>query len=303
MTDPKATNEVAVNMIQTIPGTFKPTRDYLGEIAYRAWLDYCDKTKSFIQEECHCHIGEAIWAECEKRNCEPLRGALAEAKHHLERMAQDNASLDKRNDNLAKECNEHLQKRREAERELEEFKGNIWHWVGDGKDDLESLVCPVLIPAEQLREMVASLSSSLAQAQQERDKLQAENKALAMWSCSSCGCRFSQLPPQPEITLEGVVRCSKCVEVEVMANLVASLRQQLAAKEEMGIEAEKLIKSVLFGQSELMDIMTGWGCPNTKEAKQAAEYFLSQGLLEKHPTKDWYKWTAASKQEGEKGDG
>jgi hypothetical protein len=55
------------------------------------------------------------------------------------------------------------------------------------------------------------------------------------------------------------------------------------------VKTEKLIKSVLFGQSELMDIMTGWGCPNTKEAEQAAEYFLSQGLLEKHESKPWYR--------------
>lgn len=41
--------------------------------------------------------------------------------------------------------------------------GEVWHWMGDGTDDLPSLTCPVLIQPEQLRALV-----------EERDRLTAQ---------------------------------------------------------------------------------------------------------------------------------
>jgi hypothetical protein len=39
--------------------------------------------------------------------------------------------------------------------ELERFKGSMWHWQTDGDNDLESLTCPVLIQAGDLRRLLA----------------------------------------------------------------------------------------------------------------------------------------------------
>ncbi len=33
-------------------------------------------------------------------------------------------------------------------------KEEVWYWLGDGNDHLESLVCPVLIEAADLRELL-----------------------------------------------------------------------------------------------------------------------------------------------------
>lgn len=44
----------------------------------------------------------------------------------------------------------------EAENEAlrRERQGEIWYWQGDGEDHLESLTCPVLIEAADLRELL-----------------------------------------------------------------------------------------------------------------------------------------------------
>lgn len=42
--------------------------------------------------------------------------------------------------------------------------GDFWYWHGDGLDNLESITCPILIPAEMLRQLLADrkLSSMAA---------------------------------------------------------------------------------------------------------------------------------------------
>lgn len=45
--------------------------------------------------------------------------------------------------------------RREIVTLQEGAAGNYWHWQGDGEDHLESLSCPVLISADQLRAVLA----------------------------------------------------------------------------------------------------------------------------------------------------
>lgn len=39
-----------------------------------------------------------------------------------------------------------------AQRLQRERIGEVWLWQGDGEDHLESLACPILITADQLRE-------------------------------------------------------------------------------------------------------------------------------------------------------
>jgi len=34
--------------------------------------------------------------------------------------------------------------------------GETWYWQGDGEDHLESTTCPIIIPAEQLRQLIAT---------------------------------------------------------------------------------------------------------------------------------------------------
>ena len=39
-----------------------------------------------------------------------------------------------------------------------ERQGEVWYWQGDGEDKLESLSCPVLIEAQDLRELLKKAS-------------------------------------------------------------------------------------------------------------------------------------------------
>ena len=45
-----------------------------------------------------------------------------------------------------------LQNENEALRR--ERQGEVWYWQGDGEDHLESLACPVLIEADDLRALL-----------------------------------------------------------------------------------------------------------------------------------------------------
>jgi hypothetical protein len=45
--------------------------------------------------------------------------------------------------------------RTKVNREYRASIGEVWHWQGDGHDDLDSLVCPILIePDQMLRELL-----------------------------------------------------------------------------------------------------------------------------------------------------
>lgn len=70
-----------------------------------------------------------------------------------------------RNPNVASYCREWEGRVLKLEREVdalrrelvahrEKAQGNYWAWQGDGSDHVESLVCPVLIPAEDLKELL-----------------------------------------------------------------------------------------------------------------------------------------------------
>jgi len=65
-----------------------------------------------------------------------LEAALAEVKKKAAELANENLALHR------------------------ERQGEVWYYQGDGEDKLESLTCPVLIEAEDLRAIV-----------QERDRL------------------------------------------------------------------------------------------------------------------------------------
>lgn len=54
------------------------------------------------------------------------------------------------------------------------------------------------------------------------EALERENAALTRWSCSTCGARFSSdppSPPDPGVSLQGVVRCSACAENADLARI------------------------------------------------------------------------------------
>lgn len=59
-----------------------------------------------------------------------LDEALADVKRGAEKLADENAALHR------------------------ERAGEVWYWQGDGEDHLESLTCPVLIEADDLRALL-----------------------------------------------------------------------------------------------------------------------------------------------------
>lgn len=64
--------------------------------------------------------------------------------------------------------------RRELVAHREKAHGNYWGWQGDGEDHLESLSCPVLIPAQSLREIVEKLRESEGKCAEMRSLLQTD---------------------------------------------------------------------------------------------------------------------------------
>jgi len=59
-----------------------------------------------------------------------LDEALAVIKREAEKLSDENAALQR------------------------ERQGEVWYWQGDGNDNLESLTCPVLIEADDLRALL-----------------------------------------------------------------------------------------------------------------------------------------------------
>lgn len=59
-----------------------------------------------------------------------LDEALAVIKREAEKLCDENAALHR------------------------EWNGEVWYWQGDGEDHLESLTCPVLIEADDLRALL-----------------------------------------------------------------------------------------------------------------------------------------------------
>ena len=59
-----------------------------------------------------------------------LDEALAVIKREAEKLSDENAALQR------------------------ERQGEVWYWQGDGEDHLESLACPVLIEADDLRALL-----------------------------------------------------------------------------------------------------------------------------------------------------
>lgn len=75
------------------------------------------------------------------------------AAHHAWAL-KEIARLREENERYCAELNLHYQKK----------TGEYWAWQGDEEDHLESLTCPVLIPAQMLREQLAARRDDLAEA-------------------------------------------------------------------------------------------------------------------------------------------
>jgi len=73
---------------------------------------------------------------------------------------------------------------------IDKAEGQYWVWQGDGEDHPDSLTCPVLVPAEQVREWIFH--------QQEHEKAEAACAAVAGYvaddeeceRCDDCGRRY-----------------------------------------------------------------------------------------------------------------
>jgi hypothetical protein len=78
---------------------------------------------------------------------------------------------------------------------------------------------------EELKRLLNAENTQAAEQYQRAEKAEAERDALDAWQCESCGARFANTVNP--ICLEGVKRCSKCVENEVLARDRDELKAEL----------------------------------------------------------------------------
>lgn len=90
--------------------------------------------------------------EKDREQIRQLSAELAEANKGLSGYKAEHELLTTQVHNLRNDLNAHAQK----------SAGNYWSWQGDGSDHLESLTCPVLIPADRLRALQSALAEARA---------------------------------------------------------------------------------------------------------------------------------------------
>lgn len=63
----------------------------------------------------------------------------------------------------------------------------------------------------------------------ELDAAREQLAALSQWQCKTCGARFGD-KVFPAVELDGVTRCTRCVEVEVLGEQLAAARREMVEK-------------------------------------------------------------------------
>jgi hypothetical protein len=56
--------------------------------------------------------------------------------------------------------------------------GEVWYWQGDGDDKLESLICPILIEAEDFRNIYFQIASADKRGEEQRNLIIAQDKNI-----------------------------------------------------------------------------------------------------------------------------
>ncbi|SNY95517.1 hypothetical protein SAMN04488142_0017 [Halomonas sp. hl-4] len=127
-----------------------------------------------------------MYAECSPEALESEREANAQLTERIAQLEQERDTLAYRNTGLIQQC-------RAAERQRDEQLSKLralnhgstseaWHWMGNGEDHLESLVCPILISAENLKAIFSDRDDYRAAEELQinlREKMQDERDALA----------------------------------------------------------------------------------------------------------------------------
>ena len=60
---------------------------------------------------------------------------------------------------------------------------NVWLWQGDGKDDLESLACPVVMSSDTLRGIESSYAAEVAKLREENESLRKQMATMVRIEC------------------------------------------------------------------------------------------------------------------------
>lgn len=100
--------------------------------------------------------------------------SLGEVCQHAERLERELKNAENRVDTWKEQVNEM------RETQFRRFNNEeCWIYQGDGEDYPESLICPVVISAEQLRVFLAA-EKRLAEAEREMDELETDLTALSI---------------------------------------------------------------------------------------------------------------------------
>jgi len=71
---------------------------------------------------------------------------------------------------------------------------------------------------------------------------------------------------------------AECARVAALEAKLAEYRDELVSSWAISFAAESVNKG------------DGWQCPYMSDGEYAAVKLLDAGLVEKHPTEDWYRW-------------
>jgi len=93
--------------------------------------------------------------------------------------------------------------------------------------------------AKQMVKLAKEYAKSQADPAKEIAELRRENKALGSWACSTCQARFTETVAP--VLMEGVTRCSKCVEVEVLSGMLAAANKRAEEWEQASSELRSLL--------------------------------------------------------------
>ena len=158
---------------------------FIGEEASE---DECDKEAEFIleyitqsllatatPEELKEEIATEICTYCDKNSqdtCHSVRPCAASLKTAIDILTKCQRStaqaVDKWEEFVKEKDNEISQLKGELNARYLKDKEEVWYWLGDSNDHLESLCCPILIQPEDMRQVVKEAVINAKKEERER---------------------------------------------------------------------------------------------------------------------------------------
>lgn len=133
--------------------------------------------------------------------------------------------------------------------------------IGDGMDEKPVNIYNMRPDNRERICACVNACQGMADPAKEIAELRRENKALGSWACSTCQARFTETVAP--VLMEGVTRCSKCVEVEVLSGMLAAANKRAKDWEQAASELKCLLsvnrQAVKLLAVRCAKIIDSWG--------------------------------------------